>query len=143
MFPLYTKTLPSTASELIRLLNASLARVFSGISEPVSIRADAYPDVAELRVALDGAELRKVAPPKVEGSSTPALNVETMHVHGSEMSVGPVSVDLDLAAKAVRLEQSRDANGDIVLVLAGAKEGHVEVSASKDAIEQAIAQVAK
>jgi hypothetical protein len=143
MFPLHTKTLPTTAAELATVLNAALSRLFSGTSEPVSIRGHDYPEIAELEVSLSGAELRKNPPPKLRGSSKPALSVGALRVHGSAINVGPVSVNLDLEAEAVRLDEDRDTNDDVVLVLASARNGHVEVSAPKDTIEEAIAEIAK
>src|SRR3954470_9557863 len=113
MFPLYTKVLPSTATELAQRLNASLARLFAGISDPVSIRGDAYPQIVELRVSLDGATLRKVPPPKLRDSSKPALTIDNLRLQGSEVNVGPVSLDLDLAAESVRLDEGRDADDEI------------------------------
>jgi hypothetical protein len=143
MFPLYTKTLPRSAAELAQRLNASLARLFTGRSEPVSVRGDAYPEIAELRVSLDGATLRNVPPPKLRDSSKPALTVDNLRLQGSEVNVGPVSLDLEVAAESVRLDEARDADDEIVLVLAGAKNGHVEISARKEALEEAIGQIAR
>src|SRR3982750_1552485 len=103
MFPLYTKTLPTTAAELARLLNASLSRLFSGTSDPVSIHGDDYPDIAELEVSLDRGEPRSYPPPTPRGSTKPALSVGALRLRVSEINVGLVSLDLDLSAEAVRL----------------------------------------
>jgi hypothetical protein len=145
MFPLYTKTFPKTATELERLLNETFGRLFSGSSDPVSVRATTYPDLAELRISLDGATLRRdpPRPPVVRGESTPALSLESLEIRGSGVNLGPGSLDLKLAARDVRLGQARDAADQVVLVLRSAADGEVEISAAKDALEDAIAQVAK
>ncbi len=145
MFPLYTKSFPSTATELARLLNESLNRLISGPSEPVSIRAEAYPDIAELRISLDGAKVRRdpPGPPVLRSSTTPAVTLAALHICGSGVTAGPAMLDLELRARDVRLSQARDAKDELVLVLQSAAEGNVEISAEKDGIERAIAEVAK
>jgi head-tail adaptor len=58
------------------------------------------------------------------------------------MSVGPAAASLRLRAQTVRLEQARDHNGDVILLLQSAADGEVEISAEKQEIENAIAAVA-
>ena len=53
MFPLQTKTFPSTASELTTLMNQSLGRIFSTTAEPVRIESEAYPSLRSVHIALD------------------------------------------------------------------------------------------
>lgn len=145
MFPLYTKSFPSTATELARLLNESLNRLFSGPSDPVSVRTEAYPEIAELRISLDGAELRRdpPRPPVLRTSTIPALALAALQIRGSGVILGPATLDLELTARDVRLSQARDGNDELVLVLQSAADGNVEISAAKDVIERAIAVVAK
>lgn len=145
MFPLYSKSFPADAIALASVLNDSLKRAFSGAANPVSVRDDAYPKLAEIRITLDGAELRAnpPRPPVVSGSGKPALHLAELHIHGNELSIGPGIADLRLGARDVRLNQVSDAKGDIVLVLQSAADGEVEISAAKDQVENAIATVAK
>ena len=145
MFPLYSSNFPATATELARLLNASLGRVFAGAPEPVSLRAEAYPEIAELRLTLDGAELRSdpPQPPMLNRGTTPALTIEQFEIRGTGIAVGAAEVDLYLSASGVCLGQTRDDNHEVVLVLQSASEGKLEIDAAREALERAIAELAK
>lgn len=145
MFPLYTKTFPSSAAELARLLEQSVSRLFTAISNAVSVHEKTYPDIAELRIALDGAALRANPPesPILKGATSPALVLDALHIQGTGVTVGPATLDLKLVARGVRLSQSRDTNDELVLVLQNAANGEIEISATKDNIESAIAALAQ
>ena len=145
MFPLYTKSFPENAVDLAHLLNDSVKRLFSGAANPVTVRDDAYPKLAEIRITLDGAELRPDAPrpPVVTGSESPGMQLAELHVIGSEMLIGPATANLRLGARDVRLNRARDANGQYVLTLQSAADGEVEISTAKEDLENAIAAVAK
>jgi hypothetical protein len=144
MFPLYTKTFPSTAAELQQLLNTSIQRVFTGAADAVAISDGKLPELSAITISLDKAELRTTAPPpaRPQGTSTPALAIGQFTINGSDVTIGPARADLKLTARDVRLHRSNDAAGEIVLVLKSAAEGEVAVSVSKDALERAIASVA-
>ncbi len=145
MFPLSTKTFPSSATELARLLNESLGQLFADAADPVVLHAEAYPEIKELRISLDGATLRAnlPRPPAARDAASPALTLESLTIHGAGITLGPATVDLNLSARGVRLSQSRATNDEIVLLLQSAVDGRVEISSAKAALEQAIAAVAK
>jgi hypothetical protein len=145
MFPLYTKTLPVSAVDLAVLLNDSIKHVFANAANPVVVRDKAYPELSEIRITLDGAELRPnpPGPPIVAGKSSPALSVDDLHINAAGLMLGPAFADLRLGARDVRLNQARDANGETVLMLQSATDGVVEINAAAKDIEAAIAAVAK
>ena len=145
MFPLYTKTFPRTAADLTAQLNESLKRLFSGAPNPVAVRDQSYPEVAEIRITLDGAELRldPPKPPAVKGASAPALRVGQLHITASDLAIGPAIADLHLVARAVALHQAKDSKDEVVLLLQSAADGRVEISTTRAELESAIAAVAK
>ena len=145
MFPLYTKHFPANAIDLAVLLNDSVKRVFDNAANPVTIRDRAYPELEEIRITLDGAELRPnpPRPPVVKGKGAPALSLAELHLTASDLLIGPAIANLRLGARDVQLQQALDAQGEIVLVLRSAADGEVEVSALTSEIENAIAAVAK
>jgi len=145
MFPLYTKKFPKNALDLAALLNDSLKRVFSNAANPVTIRDKAFPELDEVRITLDDAELRPdpPRPPIVKGACSPALHLAELHVNGSDLIIGPAIANLRLGAHDVRLDQAHDAKGEVILVLRSAADGEVEITAAKSVIEDAIAAVAK
>jgi hypothetical protein len=144
MFPLTTTTLPASANDLADALNVSLRSVFDVPREPVSVQDLAYPHLASLKVALDGAKLRgqPPAPPRVLSESTPALTVDSFAAAGAGMSVGPAAIDFSLSAQSVILNQAPGRNGNIVLLLHQAANGRVEIFTSPRDLEALIAEVA-
>jgi hypothetical protein len=79
----------------------------------------------------------------VKGKSAAALRVEDLHINAAGLLLGPATADLRLGARHVRLNQAKDASGDAVLMLQGAADGLVEITAATKDIEAAIAAVAK
>jgi hypothetical protein len=145
MFPLFTKSLPSTAEALQSLLNESLRQLFNVTRDPVTIRDGSYPHIRELNVSLDDAQLRRNPPPitSLSGDATPALEVDLLSLKASALSIGPASIDLLLSARAVHFGQSRDTKNEIVLSIEDAADGAVEISTSQSGLEALIAEVAK
>jgi hypothetical protein len=145
MFPLYTKKLPTTAAELAAQLNDSIQRVFSVARSPVSVTAKKFPDLKEIHITLDGAELRGTPPPppSPKGTGELAYTVGELALNASALSLGPAAVDLRLSAHDVHLHQAPDAAGEIILLLQRAAEGEIEISAPAHAIERGIAALAK
>ncbi len=144
MFPLSAKTFPTTAPALASLLNASLQRIFATKGEPVTIESDAFPTLQRLRISLDDAKLlpSPPRPPSLAGERSPALQVQELKLAGTRLSLGPAVADLNLTAREVMLEQARDSEGDIVLVLKSAADGQVTIATDKAELEKAIAAVA-
>ncbi|HSH38854.1 MAG TPA: hypothetical protein VK993_08715 [Chthoniobacterales bacterium] len=145
MFPLYSKKFPENAVDLAVLLNDSVKRVFANAANPVVIRDKAYPALSEIRITLNGAELRSnpPPPPKVRGNSLDGLRVDDLHIDAAGLLLGPATADLRLGARDVRLNQAKDANGEAMLMLQGAADGVVEITAAAKDIEAAIAALAK
>lgn len=145
MFPLYSTTFPRTTAELQSLLTGSVQRLFARTIEPVSLREKAFPALAELRIALDGAELRTdpPRPPAVVGSGSPGLQIDALHIGGSGLRIGPAAADVMLRAEHVGLNQAVDRNGEIVLLVQNAANGTIDITTSKQDLERAVAMVAK
>ena len=144
MFPLFTDTLPKSATALERLLNESVRRLFTGVDQPVSVRDKTYPQLTAIDINLDGAQLRPDPPRPPAGvkKGSPAVKVDRFELHGNDISAGPAALSLRLTASGVELHQAKDGSGEVVLLLQRADEGEVEVSADKDEIENALAAVA-
>jgi hypothetical protein len=145
MFPLFTATLPSSASDLERLLNESLQRVFVAESDPVTVRDNAYPHLAAINISLDGARLRAdpPRPPVSSGKTSPALEVDQLVLRASPLSVGSASVDLAISAQQVQLGQATDSNGQILLSIESASDGHAAISATQADLEALITGLAQ
>lgn len=145
MFPLFTKTFPGSAAELAEALNESLERILVLPAQPVSVRGGEYPTIEQLRISLDGAQLRPNAPRPAgaAGETTPALRVQEFAMSGRGLSFAGATGDVSLDAEGVRLNSGRTDAGEIVLVLQSAANGRVRVATSKAALETVIAHLAK
>lgn len=143
MFPLPTRTFPTNAADLARLMNESLQRLFIVHAAPVTIEDDAFPNLRSLRVNLDRAQLRGQPPrPPTAGEQSPALQVGELTLEASQLNLGPATADLRFHARDVLLDQSPVSADEILLVPRSAADGSIEISADKSAIETAIAKVA-
>src|SRR5438477_2585302 len=145
MLPLKTATFPSSAAELARLLNESFRHLFLVDADPVTIRDKSYPHLKELSIALDGASLRH-DPPRalsVSGAVKPAVTVDRLEINASALALGPAVIDVSLSARAVQFVQSRNADEEIVLSIASAADGRIEIAASPSGLEALITKVAQ
>lgn len=145
MIPLHTSTFPSSAAKLERLLNESLQRIFVAESDPVTVRDHSYPHLAAITISLDGARLRTDPPhPPVGSAKTlPALEVDQLVLSASPLSLGPASIDLTVSARDVQLGQAKDSNGQILLCIESATDGHAAISATPATLEALITKLAQ
>ena len=145
MFPLKTAALPSSGSDLERLLNESLQRFFITEFEPVTVRENSYPQLEAISISLDGARLRPDPPhrPVVEREAAPALEVDQFAIRGAPLFLGPAVINLSLSAQEVRLDRRKDPNGQIVLTVRNAAEGSIEISTTPTDLEALTAKLAE
>lgn len=145
MFPLYTDTFPSSASDLARLLNESLQRVFIAESDPLTVREHSYPHLDAISISLDGARLRAdpPRPPVIAGKISSALEIDQLTLSASPLSLGPAAVNLSFSAREVQLGQGKDSNDQIVLSLKSATDGNIEISMRQTDLEALIAKLAQ
>jgi hypothetical protein len=144
MFPLATANLPSSASDLERLLNESLQRVFVAEFDPVTVLDYSYPHLEAINISLDGARLRASPPhpPVSSGKASPALEVDQLVLRASPLSLGPASVDVAISARDVQLGQAKDSNGEILLSIESASDGRAAISATPAGLEALITRLA-
>lgn len=144
MFPLFTRSLPTTVADLANLMNESVKRLFVTTGESVTVEAVDYPALNSISIKLDDASLRADRPttPITTGARSPAFQVLNLLLEGSRISIGPATIDLRLRARDVRLDQARDGADEIILLLRSAAAGEVEIIADKSELEKAIAAIA-
>jgi hypothetical protein len=145
MFPLYQKELPVSGDDLAAALEASLRRLVVASGRMVSIVESTYPDLAEIAINLDGAQLRENAPrPSLEADdSATAISVDRLTLSGRQLSVGEASLNLDLHAKNVVFRQGRDKNGDVLLLFHRATDGQLALSIEQKDLEAMIGEIAR
>ena len=145
MFPLNTPTFPVSAAELADRLNESLRQVFALTQDPVVVQDKSYPHLNSVIVSLDGARLPERPPPKpsAAGTAKPGLTIDSFRVSASPFFVGAASVDFQLTANRVGLQEAKARDGNVLMLLQNAAEGRVEISVALSDLEALIAEVAK
>ena len=119
MFPLYTTEFPSSASNLERLLNQSLQRLFAITGDSVTVRDRSFPDLKEIRVSLDGARLPDNPAPValISRNASPALRVDELTITAFPFAIGHAGLDLSLTARDATFVQGADSNQQLALAL--------------------------
>ncbi len=127
-------------------LEESLRRVVTPAGPMVAVEENSYPELAAIRVSLDGANAGEHPPPRPEpavGPVEPALRVAHFEVSGRPLLVQRAKVDLLCVARDVQLGQGRDKDGNVLLLLQDAAEGNVEVALALTDLEALVLAGAK
>lgn len=96
----------------------------------VTVEEAGYPNLAAIRVSLDGASAGERPPPPPLpplGPIEAGLRVENFEISGRPILVQGAKIDLHCQAREVQLGQGRDRDGRLLLVLQDATDGNVEV----------------
>jgi hypothetical protein len=146
MFPLTSKNFPPNAGTLRDELEESLRRVVRPAGPMVTVEEKRYPELAAIRISLDGAHAADRPPPRPAlpmGPVEPALRVEQFEVSGRPIFVQRAKVAISCTAREVRLGHGRDEDGNALLLLQDAAEGKVEVEMTLSDLEGLVLAGAK
>lgn len=146
MFPLPGKTF-ATDSEALRVaLEESLRRFVRPAGSIVMLEEKKYPELAALRLSLDGATLeerpRRRPAPSV-GALEPALRVARFTISAQPILVHGAQIGLTCTARDVRFNQGRDAEGNLLLLLHDAADGKIEIAVALADLEALVLAGAK
>jgi hypothetical protein len=131
MFPLPGKSFPADAETLRAALEESLRKVVTPAGPMVTVEEKSYPELAAIRLSLDGATASDRLPPRPAppaGKAEPALRVQYFEMSARPVHVQGAAIDLSCRAREVEIGQARDAEGKVLLLLQNAAEGTVEIS---------------
>ncbi len=112
----------------------------------VTLEEKSYPELAAIRVSLDGAKVAERLPPRPAppvGTIEPALQVAHFEISGRPILVQRAKVELSCTARDVQLGQGRDKDGNVLLLLQDAAEGHLEVAVALADLEALVLAGAK
>lgn len=148
MFPLAGKNFPQDADELAAAIRDALTDVIE-LPKPdaaVQITGNGFPQLKQVKVNLSGATISATEPPpkpKPTGKRQPGVSVANLEVVGKPIKYEQNQLDLSLKARQVSFDFARDKKGHPLLVLSGARDGHVEAKISKADIEALLLTVAR
>ena len=143
MIPLHRKQFPSSKDELAQALNEALRR-FAPKSNPlVDVRSRVFPYLDEITINLDREQFDSLPPAAspVVGETKPVFEAAVVTLSARNISVRGVPIDLRMEARDVVFHKGEDANGDAVLVVQKARDGHIVISAAQLHLEEAMARI--
>lgn len=146
MFPLQSHSLPPNADALRAALEESLRRIMTPAGPMVTVEDNNYPELAAIRITLDGSDAGDRPPPRPAqpvGAIEPGLRVENFAIRGRPILVQGAKIELSCTARQVRIGQGRDEEGNVLLLLQDAAEGHLEVAVALADLEALVLAGAK
>src|SRR5262249_20620584 len=104
----------------------------------VTVEDKNYPQLAALRISLDGATTGNEPPPRparpVELTER-ELEVANFEISGRPLFVGQARLELACLAREIRLAQAQDGDGNALLILRDAAAGKIEIAIAKADLE--------
>lgn len=146
MFPLLSKIFPPDVETLRAALEESLRRVVTPAGPMVAVEEKSYPELAAIRVSLDGANAGESPPPRPAppvGPVEPGLRVANFEISARPIFVQRAEVQLTCTARDVQLGQGRDRDGNVLLLLQDAADGNVEIAIALADLEALVLAGAK
>lgn len=140
MFPLSGNDFPKSSAELAAAIGGALGRVLALAKRDgvVSAEGGKFPTIERLTINLDNAAVSTTTPPskpKPAGQREPGVTVEHFELSGRPIRYEQSKLELELKASGVKFDLARDKTGEPLLVLAGARDGHVRATMGKADIE--------
>ena len=143
MLSLGRKDFPSPKGELAEALDDALHRFIEKPGPIVELRSRVFPYVDEIAINLDSAMIDSSRSPlaEAEGETFLAFEAAMVNITGRQISISGVPFNLRMEMRDVVFDRGFDANGDAVLILRRAREGHLMVSAAQLELEQAFIRI--
>jgi hypothetical protein len=152
VIPLGGERFPTNPADLADALRTTLRSLFTLPEEQsvVLVEGDGYPAADRLRIDLSGATIAPSdRPPDPEGMqpAQPGPSLRRLEIVAHPLRYREAALDLDLTAADVQCRFDRDGAGRPWLALAAARDGRVEVKASRQdvvtLVETAVRELAR
>ena len=140
MFPLAGKEFPESPDQLARAIEDALSEhlTFPPKASVVKLDGGAWPDIRRAQIDLCGAKVSATGlapPPKPQKKRQPGITVQQLEVMGRPIRYQASEVNFALKAANVSFDFARDADGQAILVLKDADDGHIDVKIARDDIQ--------
>lgn len=144
MFPLGSKNFPQSASDFERALEESLRQYARKDGPIVTASSRVFPYFDGIAINLDGAQFdsRLAAPVHSRGETKEACEAAVVSVSARDVRIQDVPASLRLEARDVVFHEGEDENGNVLLIVRKAREGHVIISAAQLDLERVIGEMA-
>lgn len=147
MFPLSGKDFPRNSEELAKAIRDALAQVltFRGGSQPVTVAAANYPAIERIAVDLSGAEVSIDRPPprpKPAGDRRPGITVRELQVVADPIRYQQSNATFHLTGSQMAFDFAHDQQGNAMLVLTDANDGHVDAEIGRAELRSLIMSAA-
>jgi hypothetical protein len=145
MLPLHTKDFPQSSSDFERALDGSLRRYIHKSGPVVTVASRVFPYLDEIAINLDDAKIDSVLPTAMAptGETKQACEAAVVTVSARNVVIQGIPVGLRMQVRDVVFHKGQDENGDALLLVHDAREGHIVVSAAQIDIENVIAKTAR
>lgn len=146
MFPLGSKNFPQSASDFERALEESLRQYARRDGPIVTASSRVFPYFDRIAINLDGAQFdssrRRGTPVHPSGETKEACEAAVVSVSARDVRIEDVPASLSLEARDVVFHKGEDKNGDVLLIVRKAREGHIVISAAQLDLERIIGEMA-
>lgn len=145
MFPLHSRDFPGSKDEFAQALEAGLRRYARKDGPIVSVSSRVFPYFDQIAINLDDAKLDTRLPTPVQASGETKHACEAAFVTASARNVlvQGVPVSLRMEVRDVVFHRGEDEDGNALLIVHKAREGHIVVSAAQLDLENMIAETAR
>ena len=142
MFPLGSKKFPQSAGDFERALEESLRQYVHKDGPIVTVSSRVFPYFDQIAINLDGAQFdsRLPAPVHPSGETKEACEAAIVSVSARALRIQDVPASLRLEARDVVFHKGEDKNGDALLIIRKAREGHIVISAAQADLEKVLTE---
>lgn len=144
MFQLGSKIFPQSARDFERALDERLRQFVRKDGPIVTASSRVFPYFDLIAINLDGAQFdaRLPVPPAPAGETKEACEAAVVTVSARDIRIQDVPVNVRLEARDVVFHKGEDENGEVLLIVRKAREGHIVITASQLDLENAIGKLA-
>jgi hypothetical protein len=142
MFQLRSKNFPQSIGDFERALDESLRQYVRKDGPIVTASSRVFPYFDQIAINLDGAQFDSRLPALVHpsGETKEACEAAIVSVSARALRVQDVPASLRLEARDVVFHKGEDENGDALLIIRKAREGHILISATQVDLEKALTE---
>jgi len=142
MFQLGSKNFPQSKGDFERALDQSLRQYVRKDGPIVTASSRVFPYFDRIAINLDGAQFDSRLPVPVlpRGETKEACEAAIVSVNARALRIQEAPANLRLEARDVVFHKGEDENGDALLIVRKAREGHIVISATQVDLEKMLTE---